>query len=205
MDRPISTQKGPAVVNAASEVLVYKGAAFRIHACVELSDIPFRMICVATRQRHFPQEHGAAEQARLRSAGGAMPDNRSGLTVLVVSADSNWSVRMIGCLRDAGFNTLNVPPDDDLADIAAALAPRLLICELQGPEMNEIAVAKRILAGTPECRFLFICSNRDAVGRVREYRLAGWPFDSLRRPICLQDLLIRVGSPHHSELAARGG
>ena len=60
---------------------------------------------------------------------------------------------------------------------------------MNGPEANGCETAAELLTFLPQCRVAIFSGSRAAVPVIEEYRLCGYDFDVLAKPLHPQDLL----------------
>jgi CheY-like chemotaxis protein len=111
--------------------------------------------------------------------------------VLVVHSDRMVADTLAVVLSRAGYATLAVYDGKTALELAFAVPPELLICDVEISGLNGIELAMAIVNTMPECKVLLF-SSYETSADLSLARAAGYKFSSLTKPAHPEEILKQV-------------
>jgi DNA-binding response OmpR family regulator len=102
--------------------------------------------------------------------------------VLVVDDERLVADTLAIIFTRAGFNVLTAYDAKGALEIASAIAPDILVSDVQMPGMNGVDLALTLLRTLPTCRVLLF-SGHATFADLAKARLMGWDFPLLSKPV----------------------
>jgi ActR/RegA family two-component response regulator len=117
--------------------------------------------------------------------------------VLILEDDRVITDTICIILKQLGYATRGTYTHSEAMTTAREFRPNILITSFNNLcEKNGCETALELLEFLPECR-VFIWSGSAAAAPVLEdYRRRGYEFEVLAKPVCPDELLVRLGPPN---------
>jgi CheY-like chemotaxis protein len=126
-------------------------------------------------------------------------DNRRPL-VLIVDDEKVIADTLSMILSKSGFSTMTAYDGISALELAAAIAPDLIISDVVMPGMTGVELAIAVTQTLPNCRILLFSGQAATLDLLQKARHAGHDFTTLTKPVHPTDMLRRISEC----LATRG-
>jgi CheY-like chemotaxis protein len=118
--------------------------------------------------------------------------DRSNPVVLIVDDEKVIADTLSMILSKSGFTTMTAYDGLSALEIAAAIAPDLIISDVMMPGMSGVELAIAVTQTQPDCRILLFSGQAATLDLLKEARRSGHDFTTLTKPVHPTDMLRRI-------------
>jgi CheY-like chemotaxis protein len=118
--------------------------------------------------------------------------DKSRPVVLIVDDEKVIADTLSMILSKSGFTTMTAYDGISALEIAAAIAPDLIISDVVMPGMTGVELAIAVTQTLPSCKILLFSGQAATLDLLKEARRAGHDFTTLTKPVHPTDMLKRI-------------
>jgi CheY-like chemotaxis protein len=118
--------------------------------------------------------------------------DKSRPVVLIVDDEKVIADTLSMILSKSGFTTMTAYDGISALEIAAAIAPDLIISDVVMPGMTGVELAIAVTQTLPTCKILLFSGQAATLDLLKEARRAGHDFTTLTKPVHPTDMLRRI-------------
>ena len=118
--------------------------------------------------------------------------DKSRPVVLIVDDEKVIADTLSMILSKSGFTTMTAYDGISALEIAAAIAPDLIISDVVMPGMTGVELAIAVTQTLPTCKILLFSGQAATLDLLKEARRDGHDFTTLTKPVHPTDMLRRI-------------